>query len=165
MKLSQLQSVANPYLLQFLVIRCDYITARNILKLLKPITAHFSERLGIAMQEKAIKHSPTVLANLFNSEFSGKAVTPHSARNWMLGNVFPTQDKLEHLAKLLDTSAEYLRYGRHSEKTFAISNEDGSETVLTSAQQQFVKRYLSLSKVQQRIINSTVAEFTEIKVL
>lgn len=117
------------------------------------------------MQEKAIKHSPTVLANLFNAEFNGKAVTPHSARNWMLGNVFPTQDKLEHLAKLLDTSAEYLRYGRHSEKTFVISNDDGSETELTNAQQQFVKRYLGLSKVQQRIINSTVAEFTAIKFL
>lgn len=112
------------------------------------------------MQEKSIKHSPTVLANLFNAEFNGKAITPHSARNWMLGNVFPTQDKLEQLAKILDSSAEYLRYGRHSEKTFVISNEDGSETELTSAQQQFVKRYLNLSKVQQKIVNSTVSEFT-----
>lgn len=112
------------------------------------------------MQEKAIKQSPTVLAILFNAEFNGKPVTPHSARNWMLGNVFPTQDKLEHLAKILDSSAEYLRYGRHSEKTFVISNDDGSETELSSAQQQFLKRYLSLSKVQQQIINSTVAEFT-----
>lgn len=111
------------------------------------------------MQDKAIKHSPTVLAKLFNAEFNGNAITTHSARNWLLGNVFPTQDKLEHLAKILDSSAEYLRYGRHSEKTFMISNDDGSETELTSAQQQFVKRYLSLSKIQQRIINSAVAEF------
>jgi len=110
------------------------------------------------MQEKAIKHSPTVLANLFNAEFDGKSVTPHSARNWLLGNVFPTQDKLEHLAKILDTSAEYLRYGRHSEKTFLISNDDGSETELTSAQQQFLRRYLQLTKVRQRIVNEMVGE-------
>ena len=127
---------------------------------LKPITAHFSERLGIAMQEKSIRQSPTVLANLFNAEFDGKSVTPHTARNWMLGYVFPTQDKLEHLAKLLDSSAEYLRYGRFSEKTFVISNDDGSETELTSTQQQFLRRYLKLTKVQQGIVNSTVAEFT-----
>ncbi len=127
---------------------------------LKPITAHFSERLGIAMQEKAIKPSPTALANLFNAEFDGRAVTPHTTRNWMLGHVFPTQDKLEHLAKLLDSSAEYLRYGRHMEKTFAISESDGSETELTSTQQQFLKRYLKLTQVQQRIVNSTVAEFS-----
>lgn len=110
------------------------------------------------MQDKAIKHSPTVLANLFNGEFNGKAVTPHSARNWMLGNVFPTQDKLEHLAKILDSSAEYLRYGRHSEKTFVINNDDGSETELTSSQQQFLRRYLQLTKPQQRIVNEMVGE-------
>ena len=129
---------------------------------LKPITAHFSERLGIAMQEKAIRKSPTVLANLFNAEFDGKSVTPHTARNWMLGHVFPTQDKLEHLAKLLDSSAEYLRYGRFSEKTFVISNDDGSETELTITQQQFLKRYLRLTKVQQRLVNSTVAELSKL---
>lgn len=111
------------------------------------------------MQAKAVKESPTVLANLFNLEFNGRSITPHSARNWLLGNVFPTQDKLEHLAKILDSSAEYLRFGRQSEKTFVIRNDDGSETELSSAQQQFVKRYLSLSKVQQQIVNNTVAEF------
>ena len=78
----------------------------------------------------------------------------------MLGHVFPTQDKLEHLAKLLDSSAEYLRYGRFSEKTFVISETDGSETELTSTQQQFLRRYLQLTKVQQGIVNSTVAEFS-----
>ncbi len=129
---------------------------------LKPITAHFSERLGIAMQEKSIRQSPTVLANLFNAEFDGKSVTPHTARNWMLGYVFPTQDKLEHLAKLLDSSAEYLRYGRFSEKTFVISNDDGSETELTSTQQQFLRRYLRLTKVQQSLVNSTVAELNKL---
>ena len=127
---------------------------------LKPITAHFSERLGIAMKEKAIKASPTALANLFNAEFDGRAVTPHTTRNWMLGHVFPTQDKLEHLAKLLDSSAEYLRYGRFSEKTFVISETDGSETELTSTQQQFLKRYLKLTQVQQGLVNSPVAEFS-----
>ena len=129
---------------------------------LKPITAHFSERLGIAMQEKSIRQSPTVLANLFNAEFDGKSVTPHTARNWMLGYVFPTQDKLEHLAKLLDSSAEYLRYGRFSEKTFVISNDDGSETELTSTQQQFLRRYLRLTKVQQSLVNSTVSELNKL---
>lgn len=126
--------------------------------------AEFATRLEQALLAKAIRNSPTVLATLFNNEFDGRSVTPHTARNWLLGKSLPTQDKLVLLAKILDSSAEYLRYGRHSEKTFVISNDDGSETELTSTQQQFVKRYLILSKVQQRIINSTVAEFTEIKI-
>jgi transcriptional regulator with XRE-family HTH domain len=124
------------------------------------MNSDFADRLELAMSEKSLKHSPTVLANLFNPKFVGGSITPHTARNWLLGNSLPTQDKLTHLAKLLDTSAEYLRYGRHKEKTFVISESDGSETELTSTQQQFLRRYLKLTKVQQGIVNSTFAEFT-----
>ena len=71
----------------------------------------FAARLEQAMAAKSIKLSPTVLGNLFNSAFDGRAVTPHTARNWMLGKSMPTQEKLVVLAELLDTSAEQLRYG------------------------------------------------------
>jgi hypothetical protein len=114
------------------------------------------------MNDKAIQHSPTVLARLFSDKFDGGSITPHTARNWMLGKCLPTQKKLIHLAKLLDSTAEFLRYGRHAEKTFAINESDGSETELTSTQQQFLKRYLKLTQVQQGIVNSTVAEFAVI---
>jgi len=122
--------------------------------------SEFATRLEQAMNSKAIKISPTVLANLFNSKFDGRSITPHTARNWLLGKSLPTQDKLVLLAKILGTSSEHLRYGRHSEKTFVISESDGSETELTNAQQQFLRRYLKLKQVQQEIVNSTVAEFT-----
>jgi hypothetical protein len=118
----------------------------------------FSARLEQAMAAKSIKHSPTVLGNLFNSVFDGRAVTPHTARNWILGKSLPTQDKLVVLAELLDTSAEQLRYGRHSEKTLMISNADGSETLLTRNQQQLVRKYISLNKVQQRLVSDLVGE-------
>ena len=124
--------------------------------------SEFATRLKQALKVKTIKISPTVLANFFNSEFDGRSITPHTARNWLLGKSLPTQDKLVLLAKILDTSSEHLRYGRHSEKTFVISESDGSETELTNEQQQFLRRYLKLTKVQQGIVNSTVAEFTVI---
>jgi len=122
--------------------------------------SEFATRLKQALKVKTIKISPTVLANFFNSEFDGRSITPHTARNWLLGKSLPTQDKLVLLAKILDTSSEHLRYGRHSEKTFVISESDGSETELTNAQQQFLRRYLKLTQVQQGIVNSTVAEFS-----
>jgi len=128
------------------------------LKRRKDMNSDFADRLELVMNEKFIKHSPTVLANLFNPKFVGGSITPNSARNWLLGNSLPTHDKLIHLANLLDTSAEYLRYGRHTEKTFVISESDGSETELTSTQQQFLKRYLKLTQVQQRIMNEMVGE-------
>ena len=124
----------------------------------KDVNSDFADRLELAMTDKSIKHSPTVLANLFNPKFVGGSITPHTARNWLLGNSLPTQDKLMHLAKLLDTSAEYLRYGRHKEKTFVISESDGSETELTESQQQLVRKYISLNKAQQRLVSDLVGE-------
>ena len=120
----------------------------------------FAARLEQAMAAKSIKHSPTVLAKLFNSVFDGRAVTVHTARNWILGKSMPTQDKLVVLAQLLDTSAERLRYGRHSEKTLNIQNHDGSETELTESQQQLVRKYISLSKAQQRLVSDLVDEIS-----
>ena len=118
----------------------------------------FAARLEQAMAAKSIKLSPTVLGNLFNSAFDGRAVTPHTARNWMLGKSMPTQEKMVVLAKLLDTSAEQLRYGRHSEKTLMLLNADGSETELTGSQQQLVRKYIKLSASQQRLVSDLVDE-------
>jgi len=120
----------------------------------------FAARLAQAMAAKSIKHSPTVLAKLFNSVFDGKAVTIITVRNWILGKSLPTQDKLVVLAKLLDTSAEQLRYGRHSEKTLTLMNTDGSESELSVIQKQLVRKYISLNKVQQRLVNDLVDEIT-----
>ena len=118
----------------------------------------FAARLEQAMTAKSIKLSPTVLGNLFNSVFDGRAVTPHTARNWMLGKSMPTQDKLMCIAKLLGTSSEQLRYGRYSEKTLMIGNADGSETELTESQQQLVRKYIKLSASQQRLVSDLVDE-------
>ena len=120
----------------------------------------FAARLEQAMAAKSIKHSPTVLGNLFNSVFDGRAVTPHTARNWMLGKSMPTQEKLVVLAELLDTRAEQLRDGRHSEKTLMISNADGSETELNVSQQQLVRKYIMLSASQQRLVSDLVDEIS-----
>ena len=118
----------------------------------------FAARLEQAMSAKSIRHSSTILTNLFNAEFDGKAVTVPTVSNWMHGLTMPTQDKLLVLAKLLDTSAEQLRYGRHSEKTLMISNADGSETELTGSQQQLVRKYIKLSASQQRLVSDLVDE-------
>ena len=122
------------------------------------MNAEFAARLELAMTAKSIKLSPTVLANLFNSVFDGKAVTPHTARSWLLGKCLPTQDKMVVLSKLLDTSAERLRFGTHSEKTLMINNADGKETELTGSQQQLVRKYILLTASQQKLVSDLVDE-------
>jgi hypothetical protein len=120
----------------------------------------FAERLTVAMSVKSIKPSPTVLANQFNAGFDGRPVTPHTARNWLLGKAMPTQDKLMCLAKLLGTSGEHLRYGRYSEKTLMIGNQDGTETELTASQQQLIRKYIMLSASQQKLVSDLVDEIS-----
>lgn len=121
--------------------------------------SQFAERLAVAIAAKGIKPSPTVIGKLFNQQFHGRPVTPHTARNWLLGKAMPTQDKMVCLAKLLDTSPEQLRFGRSSEKTL-IADFDGLQTEITNVDQQFFRRYLALTDAQRRIVRDVVGEFT-----
>ncbi len=121
--------------------------------------ALFAERLGLAIDNKGIKQSPTVLCNLFNSSWSGRSITPHTARNWILGVAMPHQDKLVCLAKLLDTSASQLRYGRSSEKTM-IFNTDNFQSEISNTDQEFFLRYLKLDHTKKRLARDIVIEFS-----
>ncbi len=118
----------------------------------------FAERLAIAIDSKGLKQSPTVIANLFNSKYEGRLITPHTARNWLLGKSLPTQEKLVLLAKLLDTSPEQLRFGRSSEKTLIAKFATGMSEV-ANVDQQFFRRYLALTESQRRVVREVVGEF------
>ena len=120
----------------------------------------FAERLGLAIKNKGIKQSPTVLCNLFNSNWSGRSITPHTARNWILGIAMPQQDKLVSLAKLLDTSAGQLRFGRSNEKTMIFST-DNFESEVSNTDQEFFMRYLKLDDVRKRLSRDVVSEFSK----
>jgi hypothetical protein len=121
--------------------------------------ALFAERLGLAISNKGIKQSPTVLCNLFNSSWNGRSITPHTARNWILGVAMPQQDKLVCLAELLDTSAGQLRYGRSSEKTMVISNGN-LDSEISNTDQEFFVRYLKLDETRKRLARDVVKEFS-----
>ena len=54
----------------------------------------FSERLRKALEAAGVRPSPTLVANEFNLRHWGRSITPHTARNWLLGQALPTQDKL-----------------------------------------------------------------------
>ena len=118
----------------------------------------FAARLAIAIDSKGLKQSPTSIANLFNSKYEGRPITPHTARNWLLGKSLPTQEKLVLLAELLEISPEQLRFGRSSEKTL-ISDFDGAEIEVANVDQQFFRRYLALTETQRRVVREVVDEF------
>ncbi len=118
----------------------------------------FALRLTEAIADKGIKQSPTVVGKLFNQQFQGRPITPHTARNWLLGKAMPTQDKLICLAKLLDTSPEQLRFGRSREKTL-VAKFGGALSEVANVDQQFFRRYLALTESQRRMVRDVVGEF------
>jgi hypothetical protein len=111
----------------------------------------FASRLTLALEAKGYRDSPTLLKNLFNESFQGDPITPHTARNWLLGSSLPTHEKMVCLGQMLNTSPEQLRFGRSSEKTFVL---DGLEP--SAEDQQFFKQYLKLNTVQQRLVRELV---------
>jgi transcriptional regulator with XRE-family HTH domain len=108
----------------------------------------FSERLRAALEANGVKASPTVLANYFALQNS-RRITPHTARNWMLGISMPRQDHLRVLATWLKVSPDQLRFGRSVANTtifrgYEVSIED----------QEFLAKYFSLSTAQKSIVRS-----------
>jgi hypothetical protein len=72
----------------------------------------FSERLQHALRKADYApDSPTQLAREFNSRYAGNQVTVDAAREWLVGNAIPTQDKLDALASWLGVSSQWLLFG------------------------------------------------------
>jgi hypothetical protein len=77
---------------------------------------NFSMRLQQALRSGGYSpESPTQLAREFNVRFSGRPVTVHAARKWLVGESIPTQEKLRTLALWLGVPNEWLRFGGEKE--------------------------------------------------
>lgn len=72
----------------------------------------FSSRLRGALEQAGVQtSSPTRFALEFNLRYWGRPVTPQAVRKWISGNAIPSQEKIVALAKWLNVSAEWLRFG------------------------------------------------------
>ena len=90
----------------------------------------FQARLAKSLRFAGYPHdSPTQLAREFNFRYSGRPVTIHAARKWLVGESIPTQDKLRILAQWLGVTAEWLRFGDTEEISMpqkaGASSEEG----------------------------------------
>jgi transcriptional regulator with XRE-family HTH domain len=121
-------------------------------------TEAFAHRLKQALDASAVRSSPTVVANAFNLRFQGRSITPHTARNWLLGKVMPTQDKLRVLAEWLQVSPDELRFGRAPGKTYVFEMDAGPKE-MSLADREMVDRYLTLSQAERKTIRDVVSAF------
>jgi transcriptional regulator with XRE-family HTH domain len=123
-----------------------------------PESQLFADRLRSALESSGVRASPTVVANAFNLRYHGRSITPHTARNWLLGKVMPTQDKLRVLAEWLQVSPDELRFGRAPGKTYVFESDNGL-IEMGLADREMVDRYLSLSQAERKTIRDVVSAF------
>lgn len=75
--------------------------------------ADFSRRLQTALRLAGLDTlSGANLANRFNLRHPNQPVSTQAFHHWLTGRSIPTPDKIDTLAKWLDTSPQWLRYGR-----------------------------------------------------
>ena len=122
----------------------------------------FADRLRGALESAGVRASPTLVANAFNLRYHGRSITPHTARNWLLGKVMPTQDKLRVLAEWLQVSPDELRFGRAPGKTYVFEMNAGP-IEMALADREMIDRYLSLSQTERKIIRDVVSAFVMAK--
>lgn len=120
-----------------------------------PETQAFSERLRRALDAAGVRPSPTVVANEFNLRYWGRSITPHTARNWLLGQALPTQDKLVVLAEWLQVSPDALRFGKAASGP-RLSDADAQFEQLDMADREMVNRYLSLPTADRKTVREVV---------
>ena len=123
----------------------------------------FADRLRGALESAGVRASPTLVANAFNLLYHGRGITPHTARNWLLGKVMPTQDKLRELAEWLQVSPDELRFGRAPGKTYVFELNAGP-VEMALADREMVDRYLSLPQTERKTIRDVVSAFILAKV-
>ena len=63
-------------------------------------------------------------------------MTTHAIRKWLMGEAYPTQERLHVLARWLGVSAQWLRFGEGPKEPMMAANEKGliphNEIVLLS---------------------------------
>jgi hypothetical protein len=117
----------------------------------------FSGRLQMALRNADYSpDSPTQLAREYNIRFTGRPITVHAARKWLVGEAIPTQEKLRTLAQWLGVPAEWLRFGGDDAQTAAGSDPasrfDSADVKLIADLQRLDEHYQVIAREMIRML-------------
>ncbi|PQA83781.1 hypothetical protein C5F52_04755 [Limnohabitans sp. TS-CS-82] len=125
----------------------------------------FAKRLQSQLLLRGKPISPTLLAREFNLRWRGSPVSTNAARKWLYGPTLPKMEKIQVLAKILGTSAEWLRWGQETvhqamPTNVTLTDKQLAESVLhdwsllTHANKQLISAILDLLLKQQSLQKS-----------
>ena len=115
----------------------------------------FSQRLAKALKDAKVDvGSPTVFAREFNRRYTGKPVSIHAARKWLMGESIPTQDKLRLLSAWLGVSAEWLRFGDGGSAAKHLAQSD--RAIYNSPDLELISNINLLSAEHKQVVREVV---------
>jgi transcriptional regulator with XRE-family HTH domain len=127
----------------------------------EPERKYFSERLKKALKDNKIDVRPSLLARGFNLRAEGASVTAHAVRKWLVGEAIPTQERILILAKWLNVSAAWLRFGDAENTDFLEASL--LDTPLSEDETKLIQAVFSLSKPSQDVIFDMVASLKKLE--
>lgn len=102
----------------------------------------FAKRLQSQLLLRGKPISPTLLAREFNLRWRGSPVSTNAARKWLYGPTLPKMEKIQVLAKILGTSAEWLRWGANTDLVVTGSTRSKQSVDLNFTEMQLAESVL-----------------------
>lgn len=115
----------------------------------------FAKRLALAMQSKGYEAKASILEREFNLNYSGKPMTLHGVRKWLIGEAIPSGDKLLTLAKWLEIPPEEFILNKNIQ--IAIQQRDARwKQELGYKDKEVFDAYTQLSSPHKKIIRDMI---------
>jgi len=117
--------------------------------------AEFAARLKQAMLDAGYEPRPSVIEREFNQRYWGRSISFQAARQWLLGNAVPQQDKLQILAEWLKIEPQALRFGEISVQSVR-ERKQRWEDALAGPEREVMEAFLSLPAAQKKVAREVI---------
>ena len=117
--------------------------------------AEFAARLKQAMLDAGYEPRPSVIEREFNQRYWGRSISFQAARQWLLGNAVPQQDKLQILAEWLKIEPQALRFGEVSVQSVREKKKRW-EDALAGPEREVMEAFLSLPATQKKVAREVI---------
>lgn len=121
----------------------------------------FAKRLRDAMQAAGYAAKPAVLEREFNLRYTGRPMTLHGVRRWLLGESLPKQDKVLVLAEWLRVPPQQLRYGVEIEQRIDAQIARWDEGIAYQ-EREVLEAFLNLPAPQRKIVREVILTFAQV---
>lgn len=113
----------------------------------------FSSRLKLALKRAGYQPRPVILEREFNQRYWGRSVSVQAIRRWLIGEVIPTQDKLQVLAGWLQIDPHWLRFG---EGVAGLENARRWDENMNPHDREVIEVFMTLPAEKRKMIGEIV---------